>query len=84
MNIPVENMAKNQLIIETRNGQYFQSYNSFIAFRPFNPFKPIQLDINKWDFSRTTGKYRNAFLCETISETIKKIASGEYALTELN
>ena len=42
------------------------------------------LDKNKWDYSTTTGKYRNQFLGETKKETEKKIESGEYALVDLN
>ena len=44
----------------------------------------ILLDKNKWDYSRTTGKYRNRFLNETKKETQAKIDSGEYVLTDLN
>ena len=42
------------------------------------------LDVNKWDYSKTTGKYRNIFLNETKKDTEKKIKSGEYILTDLN
>jgi len=44
----------------------------------------IYLDKYSWDYSVTTGKYRNEFLGEGIAETRKKIASGEYILTNLN
>ena len=84
MEVNVKSIAENQFIIETRDGQYFQSYESVIAFKPFNPVKPIQLDECKWNCSKTTGKYRNEFLGETITITRKKIVSGEYVLTELN
>ena len=43
-----------------------------------------KLDTNYWDYSTTTGKYRNMFLGETRKETEKKIKSGEYVLTDLN
>jgi len=43
-----------------------------------------QLDRNKWDYSVTTGRYRNQFLGETKAETQKKIDSGEYELVDLN
>jgi hypothetical protein len=33
----------------------------------------VYLDENKWDYSVTTGKYRNIFLGETRKETQKKI-----------
>ena len=44
----------------------------------------IYLDEYYWDYSVTTGKYRNQVLCENIKETRKKIDSGEYILTNLN
>jgi len=44
----------------------------------------IKLDENSWDYSRTTGKYRNLFLQECKAETEKKIESGEYILIDLN
>ena len=44
----------------------------------------LYLDREKWDYSKTTGKYRNQFLGETKAETQKKIDSGEYMLADLN
>jgi len=44
----------------------------------------VYLDCNKWDYSVTTGRYRNQFLGETKKETQAKIDSGEYALVDLN
>jgi hypothetical protein len=74
--------VKNQFIIKTNEGTFFQSYNSMIVFRPVNG--KIQLDAKYWDYSVTTGKYRNQFLFETKKETEAKIKSGEYLLTDLN
>ena len=81
----------NQFIITMTNHyattEYFQSYNSIIAKRVTSQFSGkvfIRLDINKWDYSTTTGKYRNKFLGEIKRETEKKIKSGEYVLTNLN
>ena len=89
MNTKVENMRNNrgntvpnQFIIQTEAGLYFQSYNSMIAFKPLSG--KIQIDYKKWDYSTTTGKYRNQFLGETKKETEKKIADGTYILTDLN
>ena len=73
----------NQFIIRTPKGVYFQSYNSIIAFKP-NDNRRIQLDSYYWDYSRTTGKYRNQFLNEGIAETRAKIKRKEYLLTNLN
>lgn len=83
------NAIANQFIIETDKGIGFQSYNSMIAFIPSGGSlnyegRKTQLDRNKWDYSTTTGKYRNQFLGETKAETQKKIDSGEYELVDLN
>ena len=80
------NKIANQFIITVNNGyKYFQSYNSMIAKKPigFREGK-IELDQKYWNYSNTTGKYRNIFLGETIKDTKKKIKSGEYLLTDLN
>jgi hypothetical protein len=74
--------AVNQLVLHADNGNYLQSYNSIIVFRPFSG--KIQLDEKYWDYSKTTGKYRNLFLGETKKETEQKIKSGEYILIDLN
>jgi hypothetical protein len=76
------NPVANQFIIYTSEGTYFQSYKSIIAFRD-NENK-ITLDDYYWDYSRTTGKYRNEFLGEYIADTRAKIDSGEYKLADLN
>jgi hypothetical protein len=73
----------NQFEIYADNGVYFQSYNTMIAFKPYGQ-NPIQLDRSAWDYSVTTGKYRNLFLGEKKVETEAKIKSGEYILTDLN
>ena len=73
----------NQFEIVTPKGIYFQSYNSIIAFKP-NDNRRTQLDAYYWDYSRTTGKYRNQFLNEGIAETRAKIERKEYLLTNLN
>ena len=64
----------------------FQSYDSVIARKTSDPCGDdfVELDRYYWDYSVTTGKYRNKFLGETKKETEKKIASGEYVLTDLN
>ena len=75
------NAVPNQFIITDNGDEYFQSYKSIIAKRSEGK---IYLDDYYWDYSVTTGKYRNEFLGEGIAETRKKIASGEYVLTNLN
>lgn len=74
----------NQFLIYTPEGVYFQSYRSVIAFKPFDTNKKILLDSTYWDYSTTTGKYRNEFLGEGIAETRAKIDNGTYELTDLN
>jgi len=71
------NAIPNQFKIRTNDGVYFQSYDSIIVFIPNNGKTQIGSD---WDYSRTTGKYRNLFLRETKKETEAKIARGEYIL----
>ena len=76
------NPVANQFIIYTDKGTYFQSYNSVIAFRDNE--RKITLDEYYWDYSRTTGKYRNQFLGEGIADTRAKIELGVYKLADLN
>lgn len=75
----------NQFVIETEVAegrmQIFQSYESTIAQIVDHE---VTLDRKYWDYSVTTGKYRNIFLDETKAETAKKIKSGEYVLADLN
>ena len=75
------NKIANQFVIYTDNGSIFQSYNSTIV--KIDSGKTY-LDESKWNYSTTTGKYRNIFLNENINATRKKIKSGEYILTDLN
>jgi hypothetical protein len=90
MKIKVKNMTSNrsgrsvanQFIICTSEGKYFQSYDSVIAFKDNEG--NVTLDDYTWDYSRTTGKYRNEFLGEYIADTRAKIESGEYKLENLN
>ena len=77
------NFIPNQFEIYTNGGRYFQSYNSIIAFIDNNG--KTFLDEYYWDYSTTTGKYRNMFLGNWgIDEAREKIKSGEYKLKNLN
>lgn len=89
MTVKVENMTSangnkvaNQFIIRADGNEYFQSYDSLIAVRMADG-KTI-LDENLWNYSNTTGKYRNYFLGENIAETRAKIEAGVYILENLN
>ena len=63
----------------------FQSYKSIIAMKVDNgDTYQIYLDNDTWDYSSTTGRYRNVFLGEDIHETRKKIKYNEYILVDLN
>jgi len=76
------NPIPNQFIIDTGKGVlYFQSYESIIVKIVKDH---VYLDEKTWDYSSTTGRYRNNFLGEGIADTRSKIASGEYKLTNLN
>jgi len=81
------NSVPNQFLIDTDTGKYnsttFQSYKTLIARKIWTLGKTV-LDKNSWDYSVTTGKYRNQFLNETKKETEAKIKNGEYKLVNLN
>jgi len=77
------NPVANQFIMRTPRAILFQSYRSIIAMKDTRTGK-VTLDKYYWDYSRTTGKYRNLFLGEGIAETREKIKSGKYTLKNLN
>jgi len=76
--------SKNQIVITDEGGsRYLQSYNSMIA--KIDPQGNVTLDKKFWDYSNTTGIYRNKFLGDSSKAvTQKKIDSGEYKLDDLN
>ena len=61
---------------------YFQSYETMIA--KVGDCGAIYLDKHYWDYSTTTGKYRNQFLNMNKDQTQKAINSGEIVLKDLN
>ena len=61
---------------------YFQSYDSVIAKKDWDG--NITLDVNDWDYSVTTSKYRNQFTGLTTKETKKKIQDGSIKMEDLN
>lgn len=77
------NEISNQFIIEDDNFIYFQSYDSVIVKKDKRT-REITLDERYWNYSVTTGKYRNLFLYETKKETERKIKEGIYKLDNLN
>ena len=74
-------LAKNQCTFVKDGATYFQSYESIIAKRENGQ---VTLDEMYWDYSPTTGKYRNIFLGEDKKTTQKKIDNGTYKLANLN
>jgi len=77
------NAVVNQFIIRDDEGNvFFQSYDSIIA--KIDKFSNVTLDERYWDYSSTTGKYRNMFLGEGINEARKNIKEGIYKLADLN
>lgn len=75
-------VVRNQFIINTEDGTFFQSYDTIIAWIT-NEGKVI-LDERSWNCSKTTGKYRNNFLGEDINATRNRIESGAYQFQNLN
>ena len=75
------NTIPNQFIVYDNEKTYFQSYDSIIALVKNGI---TYLDRYFWDYSVTTGKYRNAFLGENIYATRDKIEKGKYILKDLN
>jgi len=71
----------NQFVVTDGDKKWFQSYDTLIVVIIRGQ---VFLDKNKWDYSQTTGKYRNRFLSETKKETQAKIKSGEYLMRDLN
>ena len=81
METPAGTIVPNQFIVETNTEIWFQSYDTIIV--KIKEKGKIFLDYH-WDCSKTTGKYRNMFLNESIKETHIKIKRGEYTVTNLN
>lgn len=74
--------VKNQFVLTDDFGnRFFQSYNTIIC--KIDNSGAVTLSPS-WDFSNTTGKYRNLFLGEDKKQTQKKIDSGEYKIENLN
>jgi len=71
----------NQIMISTERLSLFRSYGRLIAVRHEGK---VYLDSFYWNYSSTTGKYRNLFLNENRKVTEKRIKSGEYILVNMN
>ena len=77
------NKVPNQFIItdDESGAQYFQSYDTVIAKRCNGV---VTLDEKAHDWSGTTVKYRNLFLCANSGQVLDRINNGEYLLADLN
>lgn len=69
-------MGSNHFIVVFENGNIFQSYDSMIAIK----VNGIMHLTSKWNYSPTTGRYRNTYLGETKKETQNNIDNGTYKL----
>ena len=79
------NKVANQFIVFDSEFTLFQSYDSVIVKTCFvDGRRKVYLDVNKYNYSKTTSTYRNQFLGCTTKELQTKIKSGEYELIDLN
>ena len=79
----------NQFLIRDKGYIWFQSYKSIIGV--ITPDNILLLDKDKWDYSVTTAKYRNAFVAAYFNskyasrDGIKDgVDDGKIIMTELN
>ena len=73
--------VKNQFIIEDGKSTIFQSYDSIIAMKSG---VRTYLDKYRWDYSTTTGKYRNQFLGMNKKQIEQAIKDRAIYLVDLN
>ena len=73
-----DNKIANQFILYFDNGEVFQSYSSIIAILIYND-NTYYLG-QDWDYSSTTGKYRNLFLNSNKKTIEKDLKTGEAIL----
>ena len=62
----------------------FYEGTKFLCGKIIEERTQISLDKNYWDYSNTTGKYRNIFLGEPKKDTVKQIKIKNYKLIDLN
>lgn len=72
----------NQYVINTPDGDYFQSYDSIIAFRDHTG--RITLDRTYWDYSRTTSKHLAQFLGMSCDNVRKAVKAEDFVLVDFN
>ena len=75
--ITIETLANNQVVVTVGNEPTFFSYDTPICTKKVDGRIILY---SKWNYSKTTSKYRNKFLRETTKETSKKLQEGQYTL----
>ena len=76
------NDSKDQVIVHADNRSVFLSYGTPIA-EIAGYDQTVTLDEKYWNWSATTGQYRNKFLGEGVADTREKIKDGTYRLANL-
>lgn len=77
------NPVANHFVINTKKGEYLQSYDSVVAYVPRNKFRGIDENVTlgkNWDYSPTTLRHLKHFLNISYSkkEMQDKIDAGVY------
>ena len=79
----VTQITPNQLEIHVDDSIFFQSYDTVIA-KVDKDSGELTLDEEKWNYSKTTSRYRNGFTGLSTSETKAGIDNGTIKLEDLN
>ena len=83
------NIVPNQVILSDMTGKTFVSYGSKIVYKSKDraddglPLE-IVMDDRYWDYSRTTGKYRNEFMNMGVQQVRDHIKTGRIKIGDLN
>ena len=83
------NVVPNQVILSDMTGRTFVSYGSKIVYQSKDRASdglPLEIIVDEdyWDYSRTTGKYRNEFMNMGVQDVRKYIKEGRIKLGNLN
>ena len=83
------NVVPNQTILSDMTGRTFVSYGSKIVYQSKDRASdglPLEIivDENYWDYSRTTGKYRNEFMNMGVQDVRDHIKEGRIQVGNLN
>ena len=83
------NTVPNQTILSDMTGKTFVSYGSKIVYQSKTKWSdglPLEIIVDEtyWDYSRTTGKYRNEFMNMGVQEVRNHIKNGRIKVGNLN